>query len=51
MLETARRFPLQDLAREWTNAYPDTRGHILGDAGSARPREDAALLLALPTEC
>jgi DNA-binding transcriptional regulator YbjK len=46
MLEAARRPALQDLARRWTDAYLETIGELLARAGSARPREDARLILA-----
>jgi DNA-binding transcriptional regulator YbjK len=46
LLEAARRPALQELSLRWTDAYLDTVGELLGRAGSARPREDAALVLA-----
>jgi DNA-binding transcriptional regulator YbjK len=46
LLEAARRPGLQELARRWTNAYLETIGELLQLAGSARPREDAQLILA-----
>jgi DNA-binding transcriptional regulator YbjK len=46
LLEAARRPALQDLARRWTDAYLETIGGLLGRAGSARPRDDASLVLA-----
>jgi TetR/AcrR family transcriptional regulator, regulator of biofilm formation and stress response len=46
MLEAARRPALQDLARRWTDAYLETIGELLARAGSARPRDDARLILA-----
>jgi DNA-binding transcriptional regulator YbjK len=46
LLEAARRPALQELARRWTDAYLETIGELLQRAGSARPREDAQLILA-----
>jgi DNA-binding transcriptional regulator YbjK len=46
LLEAARRPALQELARRWTDAYLETIGELLDRAGSARPREDARLILA-----
>jgi TetR/AcrR family transcriptional regulator, regulator of biofilm formation and stress response len=46
LLEAARRPALQELARHWTDAYLETIGELLTRAGSARPREDAQLILA-----
>jgi TetR/AcrR family transcriptional regulator, regulator of biofilm formation and stress response len=46
LLEAARRPALQDLARRWTDTYLDTIGELLRRAGSVRPRDDAALILA-----
>jgi len=45
LLEAARRPALRAVARRWTDAYIDTVGGLLQRAGSARPREDAQLLL------
>jgi DNA-binding transcriptional regulator YbjK len=46
LLEAARRPALQELARRWTDVYLDTIGELLDRAGSARPREDARLILS-----
>ena len=46
LLEAARRPALQELARRWTAAYLETIGELLERAGSARPREDAHLILS-----
>jgi TetR/AcrR family transcriptional regulator, regulator of biofilm formation and stress response len=46
LLEAARRPALQALASRWTEAYLDTLGELLAQAGSAQPREDAQLILA-----
>ena len=46
LLEAARRPALQELARRWTDAYLETVGELLKRAGSARPREDARLILS-----
>jgi TetR/AcrR family transcriptional regulator, regulator of biofilm formation and stress response len=46
LLEAARRPALQDLARRWTETYLDVIGELLRRAGSARPRDDAWLVLA-----
>jgi DNA-binding transcriptional regulator YbjK len=46
LLEAARRPALQELARHWTDAYLETIGELLQRAGSARPRDDARLILA-----
>jgi DNA-binding transcriptional regulator YbjK len=46
LLEAARRPALQDLARRWTDTYLDVIGGLLARAGSARPRDDAWLVLA-----
>ena len=46
LLEAARRPPLQELARRWTEVYLETIGELLERSGSARPREDARLILA-----
>jgi DNA-binding transcriptional regulator YbjK len=46
LLEAARRPALQELARRWTDAYLETIGELLDRAGSARPREDARLILS-----
>ncbi len=46
LLEAARRPALQDLARRWTDAYLETIGERLARAGSARPRDDARLILS-----
>jgi DNA-binding transcriptional regulator YbjK len=46
LLEAARRPALQELARHWTDAYLETIGDLLQRAGSARPRDDARLILA-----
>jgi DNA-binding transcriptional regulator YbjK len=46
LLEAARRPALQELARRWTDTYLETIGELLARAGSARPREDARLILA-----
>jgi TetR/AcrR family transcriptional regulator, regulator of biofilm formation and stress response len=45
LLEAARRPALRAVARRWTDAYMETIGGLLERAGSARPREDAQLLL------
>lgn len=45
LLEAARRPALQDVSRRWTEAYLLTLGRLLESAGSARPRQDAELLL------
>lgn len=45
LLEAARRPALQEISRRWTSAYHETLGRLLEAAGSARPREDADLLL------
>jgi DNA-binding transcriptional regulator YbjK len=46
LLEAARRPALQELARRWTEAYLTTIAELLQRAGSARPDEDAQVLLA-----
>lgn len=46
LLEAARRPALREIAGRWTEAYLKTIGRLLEQAGSARPREDAELLLA-----
>jgi DNA-binding transcriptional regulator YbjK len=46
LLEAARRPALQELARRWTEVYLETIGELLDRAGSARPREDARLILS-----
>jgi TetR/AcrR family transcriptional regulator, regulator of biofilm formation and stress response len=46
LLEAARRPALQELARRWTDAYLVTIGELLARAGSARPHDDAQLILA-----
>jgi TetR/AcrR family transcriptional regulator, regulator of biofilm formation and stress response len=46
LLEAARRPALQELARRWTDVYLETVGELLDRAGSARPREDARLILS-----
>jgi DNA-binding transcriptional regulator YbjK len=46
MLEAARRPELQAISQRWTDAYLDTVGGMLAEAGSERPREDAELMLA-----
>jgi TetR/AcrR family transcriptional regulator, regulator of biofilm formation and stress response len=46
LLEAARRPALQELARRWTDVYLETIGELLDRAGSARPREDARLILS-----
>jgi DNA-binding transcriptional regulator YbjK len=46
VLEAARRPAMQELARRWTDAYLETVGELLQRAGSARPREDARLILS-----
>jgi DNA-binding transcriptional regulator YbjK len=46
VLEAARRPAMQELARRWTAAYLETVGELLQRAGSARPREDARLILS-----
>jgi DNA-binding transcriptional regulator YbjK len=45
LLEAARRPALRAVARRWTAAYLDALGHLLGLAGSRRPKADAELLL------
>ena len=45
LLEAARRPALQEIARNWTEAYLLTLGRLLESAGSRHPREDAELLL------
>jgi DNA-binding transcriptional regulator YbjK len=46
VLEAARRPAMQELARRWSDAYLETVGELLQRAGSARPREDARLILS-----
>jgi DNA-binding transcriptional regulator YbjK len=46
MLEAARRPALRAVNRRWTDAYLDALSRLLELAGSAKPRADAALLLA-----
>jgi DNA-binding transcriptional regulator YbjK len=46
VLEAARRPAMQELARRWTATYLETVGELLQRAGSARPREDARLILS-----
>jgi len=46
MLEAARRPALREIAARWTEAYIVTLSGLMEQAGSARPREDAQLLLA-----
>jgi DNA-binding transcriptional regulator YbjK len=46
VLEAARRPAMQELARRWTDAYLETVGELMQRAGSARPREDARLILS-----
>jgi TetR/AcrR family transcriptional regulator, regulator of biofilm formation and stress response len=46
LLEAARRPALQELARRWTDVYLQAIGELLDRAGSARPREDARLILS-----
>jgi DNA-binding transcriptional regulator YbjK len=46
LLEAARRPALRAVAQRWTDAYLETLGGLLQRAGSARPRDDAQLLLA-----
>jgi DNA-binding transcriptional regulator YbjK len=46
LLEAARRPALRAIAERWTEAYLRIIGRLLEQAGSARPREDAELLLA-----
>lgn len=46
LLEAARRPPLQAVSREWTEAYLTAAGALLARAGSARPRDDARLIVA-----
>jgi DNA-binding transcriptional regulator YbjK len=46
LLEAARRPALQELARRWTDTYLETIGELLQRAGSARPRDDARLILS-----
>lgn len=45
LLEAARRPVLRAASQRWTEAYLETIGRLLQDAGSHRPREDAELLL------
>lgn len=45
LLEAARRPPLQEIARRWTEAYLLVVGRLLESAGSRSPRADAELLL------
>jgi DNA-binding transcriptional regulator YbjK len=45
LLEAARRPALREIAERWTEAYLLALGRLLQSAGSARPREDAELLL------
>lgn len=46
LIEAARRPELRAISQRWTDAYLDTLGALLERAGSARPRDDAELLLA-----
>jgi TetR/AcrR family transcriptional regulator, regulator of biofilm formation and stress response len=46
LVEAARRPELREASRRWTAAYLETLGELMQRAGSARPREDAELLLA-----
>jgi DNA-binding transcriptional regulator YbjK len=46
MLEAARRPALQQLSRDWTDAYLEVVGALLHRAGSHRPADDARLLIA-----
>ncbi len=45
MLEAARRPPLREVARRWSEAYLLTLARLLEAAGSTSPRADAELLL------
>ncbi|HLY50033.1 MAG TPA: TetR family transcriptional regulator [Solirubrobacteraceae bacterium] len=47
MLEAARRPALRAVNRRWTDAYLDAVSRLLERAGSADPRGDAAILLAV----
>lgn len=44
-LEAARRPALREVNRQWTNAYVDAVGELLGRAGSGNPSRDAELLI------
>lgn len=46
LLEAARRPELRECSRRWTAAYVETLSALLAAAGSTRPAQDAALLLA-----
>jgi DNA-binding transcriptional regulator YbjK len=46
LLEAARRPALREVAEAWTQAYLDTVGGLLKQAGSRQPCPDAELLLA-----
>ena len=46
MLEAARRPALQALSLQWSDAYRDTVGELLGRAGSRRAADDARMLMA-----
>jgi TetR/AcrR family transcriptional regulator, regulator of biofilm formation and stress response len=46
LLEAARRPALQELTRRWTEGYLSAAADLLARAGSARPVQDAELLLA-----
>ncbi len=46
LLEAARRPALREIAQRWAEAYLRTLERLLATAGSARPRDDAELLLA-----
>jgi TetR/AcrR family transcriptional regulator, regulator of biofilm formation and stress response len=46
LLEAARRPALQALTRRWTEGYLSVTTELLARAGSARPQQDAELLLA-----
>lgn len=46
LLEAARSPALREVSTHWTQAYLETIGELLAEAGSRRPREDAELLLS-----
>ena len=47
LLEAARRPALQAVVRRWNSAYLETLGRLLAAAGSAKPADDAELLIAV----